>query len=104
MRFYFPALLQNAEALKDNHAVALLNVERHPCSSFVDSVMVALTKDKEEDAEKEWPPGAAGTAASTFFHLNEPLSKLLDVFFNDIQKGSVFLISRCWLCIKAEWL
>lgn len=50
--------------MEDKEALALLNVERHPSSSFVDSVMVALTKDKEEDAQKE-STGEAGSAAPT---------------------------------------
>lgn len=50
---------QKAEALKHKEALALLNVERHPSSSFVDSVMVALTEDKEEDARKDSSPGEA---------------------------------------------
>lgn len=34
---------------------------RHPSSSFVDSVMVALTAEKEEDVNREASPGSAGT-------------------------------------------
>lgn len=35
---------------------------RHPSSSFVDSIMVALTTEKEEDGDTETPP-EPGTAA-----------------------------------------
>ncbi|KAM8879304.1 sperm-associated antigen 5 isoform 1-T2 [Spinachia spinachia] len=47
---------QNPEALK---CPLLLNVERRdPSSSFVDSVMVALTVEKQEDVTKEAPCGS----------------------------------------------
>ncbi|XP_051241326.1 sperm-associated antigen 5 [Dicentrarchus labrax] len=50
---------QKPESLKDKESQAVHNVERrHPSSSFVDSIMVALTAEKEEDVNKETPPGS----------------------------------------------
>ncbi len=43
------------------------NVERrHPSSSFVDSVMVALTSEKEEDVDTETPTGPGTVAYPAF--------------------------------------
>lgn len=58
----FSCTFQKAECLAAN------NVERrHPSSSFVDGVMVALTTQKEEDVHRESSPGAAGK--HSFSHL-----------------------------------
>ncbi|XP_042340237.1 sperm-associated antigen 5 [Plectropomus leopardus] len=52
---------QKPESQKDKES-QVLNVERrHPSSSFVDSVMVALTAEKEEDATTETPPVPSDT-------------------------------------------
>lgn len=55
---------QKAEPPKDKESQAVHNAERrHPSSSFVDSVMVALTVEKEDDVNRETSPGPAGTVA-----------------------------------------
>ncbi|XP_073338782.1 sperm-associated antigen 5 [Pagrus major] len=49
---------QKQDPLQDKESQAVYNVERrHPSCSFVDSIMVALTAEKEEDASTETPPG-----------------------------------------------
>lgn len=54
---------QKPEPQKDKESHAVHTVERrHPSGSFVDSIMVALTAEKEEDASTETPPGS-GTVA-----------------------------------------
>ncbi|XP_031132814.1 sperm-associated antigen 5 isoform X2 [Sander lucioperca] len=50
---------QKPEPQKDKESHAVHTVERrHPSGSFVDSIMVALTAEKEEDASTETPPGS----------------------------------------------
>ncbi|XP_034755324.1 sperm-associated antigen 5 isoform X2 [Etheostoma cragini] len=50
---------QKPEPKKDAESHAVHTVEHcHPSSSFVDSIMVALTDEKEEDASTETPPGS----------------------------------------------
>ncbi|KAA8594701.1 hypothetical protein FQN60_011836 [Etheostoma spectabile] len=50
---------QKPEPKKDKESHAVHTMERcHPSSSFVDSIMVALTSEKEEDASTETPPGS----------------------------------------------
>ncbi|TMS23519.1 Sperm-associated antigen 5 [Larimichthys crocea] len=49
---------QKPEPPKDKQSQSIHSVERrHPSSSFVDSIMVALTSEKEEDVNTETPPG-----------------------------------------------
>ncbi|XP_029299355.1 sperm-associated antigen 5 [Cottoperca gobio] len=50
---------QKPEPQKDEESQQVHNVERrHPSSSFVDRIMVALTAEKEEDVATETPPGS----------------------------------------------
>ncbi|XP_071360634.1 sperm-associated antigen 5 isoform X2 [Trachinotus anak] len=49
---------QKADPRKDKESQPVHSLERrHPSSSFVDSIMVALTTEKEEDVKAETPPG-----------------------------------------------
>ncbi|XP_056223916.1 sperm-associated antigen 5 [Seriola aureovittata] len=49
---------QKADPWKDKDSQPVHSLERrHPSSSFVDSIMVALTVEKEEDVKTETPPG-----------------------------------------------
>ncbi|XP_028461375.1 sperm-associated antigen 5 isoform X2 [Perca flavescens] len=50
---------QKPEPPKDNVYHAVHTAERrHPSASFVDSIMVALTAEEEEDSSTETPPGS----------------------------------------------
>nr|XP_019956861.1 PREDICTED: sperm-associated antigen 5 [Paralichthys olivaceus] len=50
---------EKSEAQKDKECQPLQHLDRrHPSSSFVDSIMVALTTEKEEDVKSETPPEA----------------------------------------------
>lgn len=94
---------QKAEALNDSEARALVSVERHPSSSFVDSVLVALSTDKKEDAQEESSPGAAdvpeaqcdglfsGTSAFTRVGAVTPRQpvKAVDAESEDEEQGSL---------------
>ncbi|KAG7221829.1 hypothetical protein INR49_017005, partial [Caranx melampygus] len=56
------AALNDQKADKDIDSHSGHNVERrHPSSSFVDSIMVALTAEKEEDIKTETPPGSVSS-------------------------------------------
>lgn len=49
---------QKPEPPKDEESEPVHNVERrYPSSSFIDSIMVALTSEKEEDSETAAGPG-----------------------------------------------
>ncbi|KAM7009700.1 sperm-associated antigen 5 [Tautogolabrus adspersus] len=68
---------QTPEPMKDNKSQLVHNMERrHPSSSFVDSIMVALTAEKEEENVAETPP-AAGTAACLHVLREIPFQKYL---------------------------
>ncbi|XP_037621347.1 sperm-associated antigen 5 [Sebastes umbrosus] len=50
---------QKPEPQKDKESQPVLTVERrHPSSSFVDSIMVALTAEKEDEVATDTPPGS----------------------------------------------
>ncbi|XP_034543735.1 sperm-associated antigen 5 [Notolabrus celidotus] len=53
---------QKPEPMKDNKCQPLYNTERrHPSSSFIDSIMVALTTEKDEDVIESHPGSATSS-------------------------------------------
>ncbi|XP_020484270.2 sperm-associated antigen 5 [Labrus bergylta] len=71
---------QTPEPMKGNKSQLVHNTERrHPSSSFVDSIMVALTAEKEEEDVAETPPAADLPQYETLFSQTSAFTRIAAV-------------------------